>query len=109
MRYPPATANEFENIEIFSTEQEKRFPNKTLSSLSKSSKTKVLHDGVRSGNNSNQNINVVELLEQNLIPFGGSAASFAREAKIHTNVVEPQVSFINFSRENARALAFMKT
>lgn len=96
MRYPPANTNEFENIEIFSTEHEKRFPHKTLASLSKSSKTKIQPDsGVRSGN-SNQNINVVELLEQNLIPFGGSAASFARETKNHT-IVEPQVSFINFS------------
>lgn len=98
MRYPPKNTNDFDNIEIFSTEQEKRFPHKTLSSFSKSSKNKILHgDGIRSDNNinSNKNINVVELFEQNLIPFGGSAASFVRETKIHTNA-EPQVSFMKF-------------
>lgn len=103
LRYPSPntntnnTNNDFDSIEIFTTEQEKRFPHKTLASLSKCSKNKMHYgDGasVRSGNSS-QNINVVELFEQNLIPFGGSAASFAREAKLHTNV-EPQVSFINF-------------
>lgn len=93
--------HEFDNIEIFSTEQEKRFPHKTLTSLSKSSKNKMHHDSIRSGTtNSNQNINVVELFEQNLIPFGGSAASFARESKLHANA-EPQVSFMKFFFESA--------
>lgn len=114
MRYPAANsqhANDFESIEIFTTEQEKRFPHKTLASLSKTSgKNKMHHhhDGIRSacsgnsssnnsnGSQSSQNINVCEMLEQNLIPCGGSAASFAREAKFHGNAVaEPQVSFIN--------------
>lgn len=109
MRYPASNSNpnDFESIEIFTTEQEKRFPHKTLASLSKSGKNKMHHhDGIRSAcsgitngtssNNSSQNINVVEMLEQNLIPCGGSAASFAREAKFHGNAVaEPQVSFIN--------------
>lgn len=104
MRYPPTNStNDFDSIEIFTTEQEKRFPHKTLASLSKTSKTKMQHyadaGSVRSGNSS-QNINVVELFEQNLIPFGGSAASFAREAKLHSNV-EPQVSFINFWKMSA--------
>ncbi|XP_031632263.1 uncharacterized protein LOC116346382 isoform X2 [Contarinia nasturtii] len=95
MRYPLQTnTSDFDSIEIFSTEQEKCFSHKTLTSLSKSSKNKMNHggDAVRS-DNSNQNINVVELFEQNLIPFGGSAASFAREAKLHTNA-EPQVKWV---------------
>lgn len=94
MRYPSTNTNEFDSIEIFSTEHEKRFPHKTLALLSKTSKNKMHHDEIRS-DNSQPNINVVELFEQNLIPFGGSAASFARESKLHTNT-EPQVSFIKF-------------
>lgn len=121
MRYPASNntiqPNDFESIEIFTTEQEKRFPHKTLASLSKNGKNSSRmhhHDGIRSAcsngisnggstTNISQNMNVVEMLEQNLIPCGGSAASFAREAaKFHGNgtaataaVAEPQVSFIN--------------
>lgn len=116
LRYPPPntnntnTNNDFDSIEIFTTEQEKRFPHKTLASLSKSSKNKMHYgDGasVRSGNSS-QNINVVELFEQNLIPFGGSAASFAREAK-HPTTAEPQVSFINFLAWGSKNIAWAFT
>lgn len=86
MRYPPAKAADFDSLDIFSTEQEKRFAHKTIA---KCGKTKM-HDA-RSGS-SNQNITAVELYEQNLIPFGGSAASFAREAKGQST--DPQVSFM---------------
>lgn len=95
MRYTPTNtntnSNDFDRSEIFSTEQEKRSPHKMLTLLSKSSKNKTHQECVRSGNS-----NVVEIFEQNLIPFGGSAASFARESKLHSNA-EPQVSFIKFA------------
>lgn len=62
------------------------------SKSTKNTKNKIHHDTLRSING-DHSISAAEIYEQNSIQVGGSAASFAREAKFLTNV-EPQVNLI---------------
>lgn len=95
-REPTVTTNgchDLESNEIYTNEQEKRFPFKSQSATTtKTNKNRMYLDAMRTMNNSSK-VNVMSAaeLEQNSIRLGESAASIAREAKILNNS-EPEVS-----------------